>query len=490
MAATQIMTVPVWAFMAGTSGEQIETLAVFDGANGSNPGNIIQGAHGDFFGSTYAGGTYDKGTIFEIPLNKQVHTLVNFDGANGASPDSHIVQAPDGTYYGTTREGGAYNKGTVFSFTPSAFHTLISFSGANGDTPAAGLLRGADGRFYGTTSAGGVFGKGTVFAITPTGSLQTIASFNGTDGSGPGPLFRGQDGYVYGCTASGGTANMGVIYRIGGSPVAGNGSAANFIDPKDMTAYGATPSDPGATSPLHDARYMPGDPADPADPASHRAMADPGSAINVIHNFTGADGANPYARLTQLEDGTFYGTTTNGGTDNLGTVFAFNTARNSADPINFRTILVFNGTNGSHPSSALVPWSNGYFYMERLWDNAWIQASMPQWSGATLSGTTSGGGSEGHGTAFQVTPDGALTTLLTFDGSQGRVMGTIPNSLTPGDDGDLYGTTYYGGPNNGGTVFRILLQHVTPISGAGIGRTPPGSPGANVPPPPQSPMSR
>ena len=435
------MTLPAFAIMAGSSGEQIETLAVFDGANGSNPGNIIQGAHGDFFGSTYSGGTYDKGTIFEIPLNKQVHTLVNFNGANGASPDSHIVQAPDGTYYGTTREGGAFNKGTVFSFTPGSFHTIISFNGVNGDTPAAGLLRGSDGRFYGTTSNGGPAGHGTIFALSTNGTLQTIGAFNGTNGSGPGPLFRGADGNLYGMTSEGGSANDGTIFR-----------------------------------------YI------------------PGGALQNLYTFNGVNGANPHARLTQLEDGTFYGNTTNGGANNLGTIFAFTVNRSAGagtytnvaytNPVNFRTVLVFNGTNGSHPSSALVPWSNGYFYMERLWDNAWINASMPQWSGATLSGTTSGGGSQGHGTAYQVTPDGALTTLLTFDGSQGRVMGTIPNSLTPGDDGDLYGTTYYGGPNNGGTVFRILLQHVVPITGAGIGRTPPSTPNSVPPPPPQLPMSK
>ena len=188
----------------------------------------------------------------------------------------------------------------------------------------------------------------------------------------------------------------------------------------------------------------------------------------VLHNFTGADGSNPHARLSQLEDGTLFGTTTNGGTNNLGTVFSMTPKGN------FQSLLSFNGNNGAHPSSALVPWSNGYFYMERLWDNLWIKASTTQFSGVSLSGTTSGGGTSGNGTAFQITRDGTLHTLLTFDGTQGRVLGTIPNSLTPGDDGDLYGTTYYGGPGNGGTFFRILLTHMAPGTAAGFGNTPPG----------------
>jgi uncharacterized repeat protein (TIGR03803 family) len=453
-AAPILFTAPLWAAesFGQSSGESIETLAVFNGSTGANPGNIIQGQHGDFYGTTYTGGTYDKGTIFEIPLNKQVATLVNFNGANGASPDSHIVQAPDGTFYGTTREGGANNKGTVFAFTTSTFHTLVSFNGANGDTPAAGLLRGNDGRFYGTTTAGGATNHGTIFAITPAGSLTTIASFNGANGSGPGPLLRGQDGYLYGQTSEGGTSNLGVVYRLGGP----GGDARGVSDPKDMVSYGtmSVPGDPGVQSHygVAAANYS-------GDPNANN--------IVVLHDFGGADGANGFARLSQLDDGTFYGTTVNGGKSNLGTVFSM-TPKGQ-----FSSLLSFNGSNGAHPSSALVPWSNGYFYMERLWDNLWIKASTSQFSGVSLSGTTSGGGTSGNGTAFQITRDGTLHTLLTFDGTQGRVLGTIPNSLTPGDDGDLYGTTYYGGPGNNGTFFRILLTHSAPGTAAGFGHTPP-----------------
>lgn len=456
-AASILSAAPIWAAesFGQSSGESIETLAIFGGSNGTNPGNIIQGHHGDFFGTTYTGGTYDKGTIFEIPLNKQVTTLVNFNGANGASPDSHIVQAADGTYYGTTREGGAFNKGTVFAFTASTFHTLVSFNGANGDTPGAGLLKGSDGRYYGTTTAGGVNNKGTIFAITPAGALTTIASFNGSNGALPGPLVLGKDGYLYGETSEGGTSNMGVVYRLGG-PAGPAGAAGKMADPKDMVSYGEMPGNaPGSM--IHYGVAA----ANYGDPGSHN------NNIVVIHYFSGADGSNPFARLAQLEDGTFYGTTVNGGANNLGTVFSI-TPKGE-----FQSLLSFNGTNGAHPSSGLVAWSNGYFYMERLWDNLWLKASTSQYSGVNLSGTTSGGGTSGNGTAFQITRDGTLHTLLTFDGTQGRVLGTIPNSLTPGDDGDLYGTTYYGGPGNGGTFFRILLQHPAPGTAAGFGHTPP-----------------
>jgi uncharacterized repeat protein (TIGR03803 family) len=85
LAAAQLVCGPVWGE------EQIETLAVFNGSNGTHPGNIIQGQHGDFYGTTYDGGAQNFGTIFEVPLNAQIKTLVTFSGANGANPDSHIV---------------------------------------------------------------------------------------------------------------------------------------------------------------------------------------------------------------------------------------------------------------------------------------------------------------------------------------------------------------------------------------------------------------
>ena len=100
------------------------------------------------------------------------------------------------------------------------------------------------------------------------------------------------------------------------------------------------------------------------------------------------------------------------------------------------TLVSFNGTNGGGPFSSLVLGSDGNFY-----------------------GTTTYGGNSqglGFGTVFKVTPQGALTSLYSF---QGDIDGYSPNApLVQASDGNFYGTTIYGGAHNDGTIFRITPQ--------------------------------
>ncbi len=138
---------------------------------------------------------------------------------------------------------------------------------------------------------------------------------------------------------------------------------------------------------------------------------------------------HPKAGLVQGSDGNFYGTTEYGGASGSGTVFQMTPAGV------LTTLVLFNGTNGSHPSAALAQGSDGNFY-----------------------GTTAYGGTNGNkGTVFQMTPAGALTTLVSFNGTNGSrpVAG-----LVQGSDGNFYGTTLLGGANNHGTVFKMTTGGV------------------------------
>jgi uncharacterized repeat protein (TIGR03803 family) len=67
-------------------------------------------------------------------------------------------------------------------------------------------------------------------------------------------------------------------------------------------------------------------------------------------------------------------------------------------------------------------------------------------------GTTEGGGSVGYGTTFQITPGGVLTTLTSFDNTNG---GLPYAPLVQGTNGDFYGTTFQDGARGFGTVFRL-----------------------------------
>ncbi len=150
--------------------------------------------------------------------------LLSFNSANGRNPQAGLVQGADGNFYGTTFGGGASDLGTVFKISPTgALTTLFSFNSANGRNPQAGLVQGADGNFYGTTFGGGTGDLGTVFKISPTGTLTTLVSFNSVNSvNGRNPeagLVQGTDGNFYGTTFGGGASDLGTVFSIGSSGI-------------------------------------------------------------------------------------------------------------------------------------------------------------------------------------------------------------------------------------------------------------------------------
>src|ERR1039458_6104084 len=307
--------------------------------------------------------------------------------SDGASPYAGLVQATNGDLYGTTTAGGSgiNNGGTVFRITPGGtLTTLYRFcaqSGCpDGDGPEAELVQDTNGDFYGTTDGGGSSDiYGTVFKITPGGTLTTLYSFCSqsgcTDGGYPyAGLVQAANGDLYGTSSGGGAKNHGTVFKI-------------------------TPS--GTLTTLY--RFC---------------------SQGVYPNCT--DGYSPYAGLVQDTNGDFYGTTYGGGAHDYGTVFKITPGGT------LTTLHRFNGTDGESPYGALVQATNGDFY-----------------------GTTSYGGANGSGTVFKITPSGTLTTLYSFCSQSGCPDGIGPNGgLVQAADGDLYGTTSYSG-NNGGTVFKI-----------------------------------
>ena len=189
---------------------------------------------------------------------------------DGMVPDAGVVLDRQGNIYGTTLAGGGgdceYGCGTVFKMIPGGiFTTLHSFDSTDGADPNGGLIQATDRNFYGTTYGVGPSNNcdsgtcGTVFKMTPTGTLTTLHLFDYTDGANPtAALIQASDGNFYG-TASGG------------------GSCTNF-------AYGC---------------------------GTIFEMTSTG-ILTTLHNFDKTDGLRPNA-LVQDTNGTFYGTTLQGG---------------------------------------------------------------------------------------------------------------------------------------------------------------------------------
>lgn len=128
-------------------------------------------ATGNLYGATYAGGTYNLGTVFKVDRTGKETVLHSFGGpADGTVPYAGLVLDAAGCLYGVTWSGGTSNLGTVFKLNKAGKETVLhSFAGVDGEYPGAGLFRDASRNLYGTTSAGGTSynGYGTIFKITP-----------------------------------------------------------------------------------------------------------------------------------------------------------------------------------------------------------------------------------------------------------------------------------------------------------------------------------
>ena len=319
---------------------------------------------------------------------------------------------------------------TVIASSAQSFTTLLSFDGTDGSNPAV-RIQGFDGNFYGTTASGGTNGYGTVFKLTPGGTLTTIYNFcaqtNCADGEFPYALVQGRDGNFYG-TASGG------------------GQLSCFLDPGCGTVFKLTPA--GTLTVLHTFTddHEGGFPNTLLQAADGNFYGTTGLSskndgtvfkINVagvlttLHTFTGSDGGSPFG-LMQATDGNFYGITPNGGSGLGGTVFKMTPAGT------LTTLVNFDENQGPARPSSLVQASDGNFY-----------------------GTTTNTNSQSpYGTVFQMTPSGSLSVLYSFcRRNLNCPQGTEPDAVVQGTDGNLYGTTGYGGGHGSrygcGTLFQI-----------------------------------
>ncbi len=167
------------------------------------------------------------------------------------------------------------------------------------------------------------------------------------------------------------------------------------------------------------------------------ALGSPAQTVTTLYSFCAVkdhctDGASPEIELLQATDGNFYGTTFFGGATRncCGTVFKI-TASGA-----LTTLYTFDGPDGVYPHGSLIQATDGNFY-----------------------GTTSQGGAVGKGTVFKITPAGTLTTLYSFCSQTNCADGATPQSgLIQATNGNFYGTTYGGGANGYGSIFKMTAE--------------------------------
>src|SRR5665213_2508297 len=444
----------------------ITTLASFNGTNGANTeAGVTLDASGNLYGTTFNGGSSNAGTVFEIAKGSgTITTLVSFDGSNGANPSAGVTLDAAGDLYGTTDGGGDSNDGTVFEIAKGSgtITTLASFIFANGNA-VAGVALDASGNLYGTTYDGGGSGSdGTVFEIAKgSGTIKTIASFNGTNGAGPlAGVTLDASGNLYGTTVDGGDSNDGTVFEIAkGSGTITTLASFNLTNGANPSAgvaldasgnlYGTTNEGTvfkiakgsgtittliangasilgGVTLDASGNLYGTTDIGGTSNDGTVFEIAKGLSTTRTLASFNGTNGEDPQAGVTLDASGNLYGTTELGGDGNGdGTVFEI--AKGSGA---VTTLAAFNLANGQNPASELTLDASGNLY-----------------------GTAINGGSSGDGTVFEIAKGSAtIATLASFNGTNGKGPDV---GVTLDAAGNLYGTTYGGGISSAGTVFEI-----------------------------------
>ena len=206
----------------------LTTPHAFKFTDGATPYGLILGLDGNFYGVARGGGANNFGVVFKMTKAGKVTVLHSFAGYpnDGSQPIGGLVQANDGTIYGTTYAGGTIQKGIVFKISPSGsgylvLHNFDTTQTVNdGLQPFGGLALGTDGNLYGTTGAGGATNHGALFRMTPSGQYSTLYSFCSVNGCKDGffpqtGVVQHTNGKFYGATESGGqTVNGGEFYSL------------------------------------------------------------------------------------------------------------------------------------------------------------------------------------------------------------------------------------------------------------------------------------
>jgi len=349
-------------------------------ADGSNPslyGGLIIDSAGNLVGTTQNGGAYNAGTVFRIAPGGTETVLHSFqpcgcNGSDGMWPMGGVIADSAGNFYGTTWAGGSKGEGSVFKLAPDGTETILySFCAqancSDGETPWSGLILDSIGNLYGTTLQGGTAGGGTAFRIAPDGTETVLYNFctqsQCTDGESPvAGLILDKQGNLYG-TASGGGAvgscgggGCGVVFKI-----APNGTETvlhSFCGDCDDGIYPMSSLIMDGSGNLYGAAGFGG---------TVFKLA-PDGTETVLYQFCSVkhcvDGARPMGPLLADRAGNLYGTTQYGGGTNRhnrkGVVFKL--APNGVETVLYSFCSQTNCTDGAVPLSGVVMDKAGYLY--------------------------------------------------------------------------------------------------------------------------------
>jgi uncharacterized repeat protein (TIGR03803 family) len=401
------------------------------------PGRLVRS--GDFlYTTTPSGGSgNNSGTLIRVAMKTGALEILHSFGldARGANPLGGLVDAGDGSFRGTTYTGGTYpiapdrmrvGTGTVFSYAPGQKQPQILHTFRNGDLsglvpelcppkrpcqhspqqrlnaaagyPVSAPVKGSDGAWYGVTSYSWNQAYGVLYKVTPYKSESGITTLcmNGAVPTEP-DLTDAQ-------------LRARCLFTItnGNKPVSLTAGPSGDL-------YGVTAG--GANGNLHGTLFA--------------ATLD--GRVTELHRFDAARGATPLAVLL-ASDGLLYGTTLTGGVlrngrPGSGVIWRMGRGRG------YEVLYTFTGgADGAQPISGLVEKTDA--------------DGVRQFYGVARYG------GEGRGVLYRISERGVFKALHQHPGSWGAT-GRTPSTTLLEVDGAFYGTTYQGGANDGGVLFRM-----------------------------------
>jgi uncharacterized repeat protein (TIGR03803 family) len=419
-----------------------------------------------FLAALFAVLMFAGATFAAAQTESVIHAFQSTSKTDGNGPYG-LVADNKGNLYGVTYGGGRYAWGTVYKLTPPAKQggawtqsVLYSFTGAaDGGGPTGNLYLDPKNNIHGTTTHGGI-GSGVVFELSPGKPWTETVLHNfvgGKDGIYPnGGLISDGHGTLYGTTSGGGSDEYGIVFRL--SPPTKSGDAWTEATLYAFQGGGTDALGPvaGMVRDASGALYGTTEDGGENNLGAVFKLTPPSGgkgswSESVLYSFTGyTDGQYPVASLIFDGNGALYGTTVSGGVGagqcGCGTIFQLTPPDGGSGPWTENTLYTFNGSgDGANPTDNLIFDSTGALY-----------------GTASLGGNTALscfiGVNNGCGIAFKLNPPStqggtwAQSVLHTFqDGSDGAYP--IAPLVQVGTT--FYGTTYEGGQRGLGTVFEI-----------------------------------
>jgi uncharacterized repeat protein (TIGR03803 family) len=345
--------------------------------DGSNPrGSLILASDGNYYGTTFSGGSGGGGTLYRYSPSGNFTLLYSFPTTAAYAPSANPIEAADGNLYGTLYSGGTaqYPGGGIYKYDMTTGQVTIVYNFQSGGYPISDLTDDGNGNLYGTAAADGVNGSGSVWTWNyKTNSYSTVYSFASSGCNLPeSDVVLASDGLLYGSATSGGAGGAGCLFTLktdgtgfadiydfdfgndGGEPLGGLteasdgkiygwSQAGNAYDNFGGTLYSITPNGAASTFELvygfqDSDGYTPKFGRMPIGGDGNLYLAarfggahgkgemmrfDLSGNKTTIYDFgaSSTDASNPYSQAIEGPDGNLYGTSNTGGANGAGSLY-------------------------------------------------------------------------------------------------------------------------------------------------------------------------